>query len=344
VSTHSRLRRVLAAVGALAVGLLGACSSSNDSKETSDGLTTVKVAVSSKIAYYLPYLMEPYWKEFEKQGIAIEMEYGSAPDMLVLLTTGRVDVLVTGPSANILNAAADGADLKFVAPGAVEAEESPNGWYVSTAALAGRTYSPELLKGQTLASSSGVAGPPLLTLSQELAKANLTLADVTIRPLSSSDGLIAIENGAVFAGTVSAPNTAKIAESGAGTFIARSAPIGWPSVGVFFGPNLLNDRPEVGERFVTALLNIYRTYLQGDFMKGEWADEFAEVLEVDVNLVTESVSPTYPTTLTFPENYFEAYEAAWRQIPDVLTYGEDRSVAANMIDTRFADYANAHAS
>jgi hypothetical protein len=67
-------------------------------------------------------------------------------------------------------------------------------------------------------------------------------------------------------------------------------------------------------------------------------------LEVDVNLVTESVSPTYPTTLTFPENYFEAYEAAWRQIPDVLTYGEDRSVAANMIDTRFADYANAHAS
>ena len=99
-----------------------------------------------------------------------------------------------------------------------------------------------MLKGKTLSSSSGVAGPPLLTLSQELAKANLTLADVKIKPLSSSDGLIAIENGAVF-GRGSAPNTAKIQESGAGIFITRSAPKGWPSVGVYFGPNLLQEEP-----------------------------------------------------------------------------------------------------
>lgn len=200
-----------------------------------------------------------------------------------------------------------------------------------------------MLKGKTLASSSGVAGPPLLTLSQELAKANLTLRDIEIKPLSSSDGLIAIENGAVFAGTVSAPNTTKIQESGAGTFIVRSAPEGWPSVGVFFGPNLLKKNPELGERFVTALLNIYRTYMQGDFMKGEWADEFAKVLETDLQRVTGSPSAKYPTELSFPERYFEQYEEAWRQIPGVLNFPEDQKVAENLIETRFAEYANKHA-
>ncbi|MGW0432145.1 ABC transporter substrate-binding protein [Micromonospora sp. NPDC003197] len=340
---HSRLRRALAVASALVVGLtLAACSGKEESNP--NGLKTVKVAVSSKIAYYLPYLMEPYWKEFEKQGIAIEMEYGPAPDTLVLLTTGRVDAMITGPSANILNAASQGVDLKFVAPGAVEAEASPNGWYVSKAALGSDTYSPALLKGKTLASSSGVAGPPLLPLSQELAKANLSLADVTIRPLSSADSLVALENGAVFAGTVSSPNTTTVEKSGTGTFFTRSAPIGWPSVGVFFGRTLLKDSPEIGERFVTALLNIYKKYFQGDFMKGEWADEFAKVLETDLDQVTDSVSPVYPTELTFPTRYFEEYEAAWRQIPDVLRYDPGKNVAPNLIDTRFANYANSNAS
>lgn len=344
MSNRPRLQRWLAAISALTLGvILTACSGSNSAEEK-DGLVTVRVAVSGKIAYYIPYLMEPYWKEFEKQGIAIEMEYGPAPDTLMLLTTGRVDAMVTGPSANILNAAVQKTDLKLVAPGAVEPDDSPNGWYVSRAALGDETYTPALLEGKTLSSSSGVAGPPLLTLSWELAKADLTLADVEIRPMSSSDGLIAIENGAVFAGTVSAPNTAAILESGAGTFITRSAPEGWPSVGVYFGPNLLNDRPEVGERFVTALLNIYRTYLQGDFMRGEWADEIAEVLETDVEMVTSLPSAIYPTELSFPEQYFEQYEQAYRQIPDVLTFPEGERVAETLIDTRFAEYANANAS
>ncbi|HEY8532346.1 MAG TPA: hypothetical protein VIL44_00480 [Micromonospora sp.] len=346
MSTRVRFKRYLALASALTLSLgLAACG--NDDKAQEGGsteLTTVKVAVSGKIAYYLPYLMEPYWGEFKKQGIKIEMEYGAAPDMLVLLTQGKVDAMVTGPSANILNAAAQNVDLKLVAPGGIEPDDSPNGWYVSKKALGDKEYEPSMLKGKTLSSSSGVAGPPLLTLSQELAKANLTLADVKIKPLSSADGLVAIENGAVFGGTVSAPNTTKIQKSGAGIFITRSAPKGWPSVGVYFGPNLLKKDPQTGERFVTALLNIYRTYMQGDYMRGEWADEFAKVLETDLENVTSAPSATYPTELTFPERYFEQYEEAYRQIPGVLTFPEGQNVSENLIERRFAEYANQHAN
>jgi len=344
MSMRVRLKRHLAVASALTLGLaLAACAKEEEAQDSAKP-ETVRVAVSGKIAYYIPYLMEPYWGEFKKQGIAIEMEYGPAPDTLVLLTQGRVDAMITGPSANILNAAAQNVDLKLVAPGGIEPDDSPNGWYVSKAALKGQQYEPSMLKGKTLSSSSGVAGPPLLTLSQELAKANLTLADVKIKPLSSSDGLIAIENGAVFAGTVSAPNTAKIQESGAGIFITRSAPKGWPSVGVYFGPNLLKKNPQLGERFVTALLNIYRTYMQGDYMRGEWAEKFAEVLETDIDKIKSSPSATYPTELSFPERYFEQYEEAWRQIPGVLTFPPGQQVSENLIDTRFAEYANKHAN
>ena len=55
---------------------------------------------------------------------------------------------------------------------------------------------------------------------------------------------------------------------------------------------------------MTALLNIYRTYMQGDYMRGEWAEKFAEVLETDIDKIKSSPSATYPTELSFPERYF----------------------------------------
>lgn len=342
-----RVRTHLVAVATAATLALAGCGSSDSEDSASDGgsggLDTVTVGISSKIAYYLPYLMEPHWHEFEKQGIDLEIEYGPAPDTLVLLTTGKIDAIVTGPSANILNAAAQETDLKLAVPGVSESAETVNGWYVSKKALDGREYSPELLEGQTLASSSGVAGPPLLSLSDELAKAGLTLADVKIQSLKQTDGMIAIENGAVFGGTLSHPNTTPVIEAGTGTWFARSAPVDFPPVSAFFGPTLLNDDPELGERFATALLNTYRTYLQGEYTTGEWADEMAEVLETDIESVKAIPADLYPTELSMPDPYFELYEKAWRQIPDVISYDEEDSPAADLIDRRFMEYANAHA-
>src|SRR5690606_1523101 len=131
MSMRVRLKRHLAVASALTLGLaLAACAKEEEAQDSAKP-ETVRVAVSGKIAYYIPYLIEPYWGEFKKQGIAIEMEYGPAPDTLVLLTQGRVDAMITGPSANILNAAAQNVDLKLVAPGGIEPDDSPNGWYVS---------------------------------------------------------------------------------------------------------------------------------------------------------------------------------------------------------------------
>ncbi len=305
-------------------------------------LTPVTVAVSSKIAYFVPYLMEEHWGEFAAEGIDLKIELAPAQDALVLLATGKLDAMVTGPSANLLNAVGEGSNIRIVAPGGIEPAESINGWYVSNAALDGAEFDVSMLKGKTLASSSGVAGPPLLTLSQTLEGAGLSLKDVTIQSMKQADTVIALENGAIFGGTASQPNTTTITDSGSGEFFARSAPEGYPSVNVWFGPTLLDGDTEVGERFVAALRTIYEERLQGDWLHDpENADLIAEVLETDVDVLADVPSTVYPTEMSFPENFIESYEAAFRQIDGVLTYPAGESVADEIIDSRFMDAVNA---
>ncbi|WP_152225095.1 MULTISPECIES: ABC transporter substrate-binding protein [Arthrobacter] len=335
-------RRSFAALAAAAGLVLSGCASSSEAAGgASEELTEVTVAVSSKIAYFVPYLMEEHWGEFAAEGIDLKVEIAPAQDALVMLATGKLDAMVTGPSANLLNAVADGTNVKIVAPGGIEPADSINGWYVSKAALGDQEFDISMLKGKTLASSSGVAGPPLLSLARTLETEGLTLADVDIKSMKQADTIIAIENGAVFGGTASQPNTAIIEEKDSGVFFARSAPEDYPSVNVWFGSTLLDDAPEVGERFIQALHNTYMNRLQGDWLHDPQNIELiSEVLETDVSILEDIPSTVYPEEFTFPDGFIESYEEAFRQIPGVLTYGEDDSLGDSVIDTRFMDKIN----
>ncbi|MFF2821605.1 ABC transporter substrate-binding protein [Arthrobacter koreensis] len=331
-------RGALAALAAAGIALSGCASPSEATDAGSEELTEVTVAVSSKIAYFVPYLMEEHWGEFAAEGIDLKVEIAPAQDALVMLATGKLDAMVTGPSANLLNAVADGTNVKIVAPGGIEAADSVNGWYISKAALGDQEFDVSMLEGKTLASSSGVAGPPLLSLSQTLATEGLTLADVDIKSMKQADTVIAIENGAVFGGTASQPNTAVIEEADSGIFFARSAPEDYPSVNVWFGSTLLDDAPEVGQRFVQALHNTYMNRLQGDWLHNpENIDLISEVLETEVDVLKDIPSTLYPEEFSFPENFIESYEEAFRQIPGVLTYPEEDSLGSSVIDTRFME-------
>lgn len=338
------LRGILAAATATAALVLAGCAGgAADASSTSDAkpqeLTPVTVAVSSKIAYFVPYFMEEHWGEFAAQGIDLKVELAPAQDALVMLATGKLDAMVTGPSANLLNAVADGTNVRIVAPGGIEPAESVNGWYVSHAALGDEEFEPAMLEGKTLASSSGVAGPPLLTLSRVLEEAGLTLADVDIQSMKQTDSVIAIENGAVFGGTASQPNTTTIIEADSGTFFARSAPEDYPSVNLWFGPSILDENPELGERFTLALYNTYVNHLQGDWLHDEEnLPLISGVLETDEEILQDVPSTLYPTEFSFPENFIESYEEAFHQIPGVLTYPEGETVADVIFDTRFMDY------
>lgn len=336
-------RIVATAVMALAAAItMTGCTASSETgsaPESTGELTKVSVAVSSKIAYFVPYFMEEHWGEFAAEGIDLEIQLAPAQDALVLLATGKLDAMVTGPSANLLNAVADGSNIRIVAPGGIEAADSINGWYASKALLDGEEFDVSMLKGKTLASSSGVAGPPLLTLSRELAKEGMTLADVKIQSMKQTDAVLALENGAVFGATASQPNTATIEEKDSGVFFARSAPEDYPSVNLWFGSTLLDEDPETGERFVKALRNVYEKHLQGDWLHDEENMELiSEVLETDPAILAEVPSTLYQIDLEFPEGFIESYEEAFRQIDGVLTY--DDSVADVIIDTRFMDAAN----
>lgn len=339
----NRIAALVATTLAAALAVTGCASSAASEGAGSSGaasgdLTKVSIAVSSKIAYFVPYFMEEHWGEFAAEGIELDIELAPAQDALVLLATGKLDAMVTGPSANLLNAVAEGSNVRMVAPGGIEPADSINGWYVGKDKLGGKEFDISMLKGQTLASSSGVAGPPLLTLSHALEEGGLSLADVKIQSMKQTDALIALENGAIFGATASQPNTATLIENDSAEFFARSAPEGYPSVNLWFGPSLLEEDPELGQKFVTALHNVYTKHLQGDWLHDEKnIEQISAVLETDVEILKDVPSTLYPTEFTFPDNFIESYEGAFRQIDGVLTYPADESVADTIIDTRFMD-------
>jgi NitT/TauT family transport system substrate-binding protein len=263
-------------VGAIVVAamLAAACGSSAEpaSGPDSDLLTpdgrlktptdvTINVASRAVLDFSSPLLAQELGV-FEKYGINLKVESVPTNEAVPLLATGKIDVLIGGLNAGVFNAITGGYNIKVVAPANYQAPDSNIGIWASTKWLNGREISAEVLRGSTHASSQGYQGITMVSYVQLLRKYGLDVNDVNIETMPQTDQVVALETGAIATGTPSPAGTAALAETGAAVFVAPQIPQGWPVVVFMFGPNLLNDRPEVGYAFVAAMRDLYKNYLQ----------------------------------------------------------------------------------
>lgn len=329
--------------------LLAACGSGDTSSDgvtvdedgrLSEPTTITMTSPCQTVSCFPPFLFDE-WDEFTKRNITIKNTVLPTTDATALAATGKIDVYQGGMSVGLLNAVSSGADLRVVAPTYELLDENEAGFYVSTRLLKGRTFEPSMLKGQTIASSQGNAGATMMALTRLLKEGGLTIDDVDITMMTEPDQIPALENGSIFMGTLNEPSTFQVTKSGGGVKVGRQVLPGFPISVYVFGRNLLGENDAVGKAFTAALRATYVNRLQGDYMAdAATRADIEQALDLGPGSLDAAKSDVYPSTLAFPDNWVEAHTAAWNQIPDLLQGEAGDLKDADVIDSRFMEFAN----
>jgi NitT/TauT family transport system substrate-binding protein len=256
-------------------------------------------------------------------------------DGLLLLLTGEVDVLASAPNAGALNAASQGL-VRIVAPMMYPAPESQTGLWVRNemAGGDGDEFDFAELEGARIGSATGAGSPTSVPIAEALEAEGLTLADVEFVQLGVADTLVALENGSVDAAWLLDPFWLEVVDADHSQFVLPPAP-DLALATYFFGPNLLEDSPEVGEAFVRALMRTTRTYLQGDYKADqEVLNALSEIMEVPEESLQQTPPGVFDPDLTLEDSVAERFEATYLSVDGLLEYDEPRG-ADQIIDDRF---------
>jgi len=264
------------------VVLLTACSGSKEP-------ATIKVV-------FLPYLSNaPFFIAqeegyFEEQGLTIELvEMTRSAESIPALEQGDVDVVGGALSAGLLNAIYRGANLKLVADkGQIASEGCDTMLYMAGNAFleAHPSISPADLKGAKIGTNPASYIGYMLDLY--LNQAGLSMDDVEIVSGRTPEFFEAIQAGTLDLTGVSEPWGTRITQGGFGDiwFDGMNIVPGASYAQVWFGPSLLGENSDVGNRFMVAYLKGVRQYNQGK------TDRNVEILvkyaELEQELVRDS--------------------------------------------------------
>lgn len=284
---------------------------------------TVKVVRSGLYEYFAPLELAQATGEFEKENIQIDFMTATPSDGLVMLAAGQADVLASSLSAGTINAMVD-SNIRMVAMGFSSSPESQAGmWVRSEVFVDPATGEIDLtrMKGAKIGSATGVGSPTSLPISAALGKAGLSITDIEFVKLSSTDLIVALENGAIDAAWLSDPLWTQAVDNPDLTFAFNDA--GLAITGYLFGESLLDERREVGEAFVRALARASELYLQGDYHADEEvAAALAEALDVPLDILRRSPSNVFDPKLTLREDLAQQVQEIYLLTPDTLASPE----------------------
>lgn len=229
----------------------------------------LKVGALSYISFSPFYiaLQEGY---FAEQNLDVELEVFSTANAEVIppLLQRQLDVGTSASSAQILNAIAEGGVLKLVADkGYVNPDATcvSDGWVARKELLdSGALTDFASLRGKTVVGSQRTSFEYIF--DEILRRGGLTAADVpTVEIRDNPTRLEALKTGTVDAAYFGEPwITRAVNQSDAGVWVPYQDVVpGFPISMVVFGPSLLEDRPDVGVRFMAAYLKAVRQFMQG---------------------------------------------------------------------------------
>ena len=313
------IRACMVMAGALAVLLTRpALAQPSDAPRPLPRHLDLKISVGGFTEINAAVLLAKEFGEFDKENISVTITMQKPSDGLVLLATGRIDVLASQPGAAFFNAVAGGVDARLVAPAGFSSPDSRTGFWLSRAWLAGRPYSPALLKGQTIGSAVGVGTTVSYWLEVELEKADLDVRAVSWRTMGVGDILVALENGAVnvgflFDGIWQKADTDKVVFAFGGTPDISGA--------YFYGPSLLRQNRAACEAVMRAMTRTVRQYLQGKYHgDAKVAPALAHLLGISVDDLRRGGEMTFPPDMPIAPYTASVLQKTYALTPGVLTY------------------------
>jgi NitT/TauT family transport system substrate-binding protein len=202
---------------------------------------------------------------FAAEGLEVTPETFAVPtDMIPALGAHRIDVGTAAISSGLYNAIGRDVPLRIVADKGSTA--SPDWDYVALAVRKDLVDSGQVrdwadLKGLTIA-MSGRGASPELQVAKALGKGGHTLADVDLTVLPFPDMLVAFANKGIDAAIIIEPFVSRAVNQGTAVRWKGN----WEIYGnqqsgvIIYGPRLVTERRDVGERWLTAYLRAVRDY------------------------------------------------------------------------------------
>lgn len=323
----SRFVRRIALTVLVALGVtagVSACAPTTiapDSTELSTSLepvpftepVTITMSMVAKIEQFTPALLAIAEGEFEKENMTVKIEILPFSESIPALAGGILDVAVSGITAPFFNAFDGGANIKAVMPG--PGTPVTDGLYVRTDIAA---QGPAALKGKKIASSVGIASTSTIAIANYLAEGGLTLDDVSIESIPLVDLSAALVGGQVDAAWLNSP--AHIAATADNTAVQVTRfDDGIYTAGLFFGPNLLEKNPAIGQAVIRAITRTTLTYLQGDYKADPViVQKVADALELSVDEVLTTDSLVFGTE--FRSELFTEAQELWIGVGEILNY------------------------
>lgn len=248
--------------------LLSACNTqTGPAVPTSYETASVRVTINDNISY-APLLIAKEEGYFEDYGLNVEfVTFDKASEAVALLLTGQIDIYAGTLNAGFLNAIAQEPNIKAVADRGHIATDDLCTYQAILIRKDlyenGAVTGPEAMAGKILAAKS--SGIHAYLLDTYLRNGGLTFADIQVNDLPDNVIVDAFDAKTIDGMVATEPTLSFILGSGTAVTLAETqSVIGSLQTGVIaFGKDILQDRPEVGARFLAAYLKGVQQYNEG---------------------------------------------------------------------------------
>ncbi len=249
----------------LVVGLVvGSGATSVGSSPAGVQLQTVRVVLASRSITHSGLYVAAGRGYFEQQGIHVEfVRLRSASETMNLLSTNRIDVADVGINPALFNGVAAHLGFKVVAD-----KGSLQPGFGSTAVVVRKDLAKEIkgpsdLKDRLIAMTPpGLATANGFALAAYLKGANLTPADVHIRPIPFPEQVAALSNKAVEVAIMSEPFVAITVREGIGVrFVGLDEIVpGQQVAALAYSSQFIRERGDLARAFMVAYVKGIRDY------------------------------------------------------------------------------------
>jgi NitT/TauT family transport system substrate-binding protein len=243
-------------------------------------------------------------------------------------------------SVPLFNAVARGVPIKVVAPLGVNPEGNDRGPVVMMVRKdlydAGTVRQVGQLRGRKVA-ITGLGSDNHWSLGRLLQEAGLRLEDVEVVAMPFPDMVTAMRTGNVDAAILASPFDVRAEEEGVAVALVPNVSPGQMVTVLMFGPQFVQDRPEVARRFMAAYLDAIRLIQREGLLAPANLAIFEQQLGLDAETLRKSRAPTYDPQLRTRADTLLQFQQ-FLLANGMLTYDAPLG-EAQLVDRRFADSA-----
>lgn len=251
----------------LASLVLTSCSPQNRSEAINPPELVKLKVLSLPYISYAPFFIAQEDGYFAAQGLDVEfIRMDKTTDAIPALVQGQLDIASGLMEVNMLNAIAQNGNIRYVGDkGFLDPNSCPNTTWVARKDLAESGALNDLANIKDMKVAFSPISSAEYALDMLLKDTGLSSADVQILDIPLPARLEGLGAGAVDIAAMSEPWATRAINAGSGV-IWRPWEEYLPNFElsiIMYGPNLLEENPEIGKRFMVAYLNALEQYSEG---------------------------------------------------------------------------------